>query len=363
MIPIKQEVLDWLMEEDNPPVRYLTIKHLLKVSDSHVPRVLGAKSNIMNYHPVNVILDNRSLFLPGTAQKYKPYKKYQGLYWQIIFLGDFLASADDERVRECCEAVLKLQQDNGGYQAVPPWRGKDWIVCLSGNVLRGLITMGYAEHQNVKKGLDYIAQRIIKNNGIPCTVMEYSIYDTCYMTVPRTLRTFASVPEHLRTDSIQKAMRILIEKEYTNHIYKYVISNARQYHEAYMAYTKNKGTKTTAEERKIFKRDFRSNNPGKPGQEKKGWKRFAFPLHYNTNILEAVVALIEAGDIRKGGLSEAVQIILNKKQEDDRWRMDESLNGKMYADIEQKGKPSKWITFYALYVLNTIEGVVFHDKN
>jgi len=359
MIPIKQAALDWLMEEDNPPVRYLTIKHLVKVPDSHVPRLLGAKNDIMNYHPVNVILDNRSFFLPGPYQRYHPYKKYQGLYWQIIFLGDFLADADDERVRECCEAVLKLQQDNGGYQAVPPWRDKEGIVCLCGNVLRGLNTMGYAEHPNVKKGFDYIAQRIIRNNGVPCPVMEYSIYDTCYMTVPRTLRAFASVPENLRTNFMRKAMRILIEKEYANHIFKYVISNARQYHDAYMAYTKSKGTKTTPEERKKFNQDFRSNNPGKPGQEKIGWKRFAFPLHYNTNLLEAVVALIEAGDIRKDELSEAVQIILNKKKEGDRWLMDESLNGKMYVDIEKKGKPSKWITFYALYVLNTIEGIVF----
>jgi hypothetical protein len=31
--------------------------------------------------------------------------------------------------------------------------------------------------------------------------------------------------------------------------------------------------------------------------------------------------------------------------------MDRTLNGKMLADIEQKGKPSKWVTMRALQAL------------
>jgi hypothetical protein len=32
--------------------------------------------------------------------------------------------------------------------------------------------------------------------------------------------------------------------------------------------------------------------------------------------------------------------------------MDKSLNGQMWADVEVKGKPSKWITLFALIVLD-----------
>jgi hypothetical protein len=31
--------------------------------------------------------------------------------------------------------------------------------------------------------------------------------------------------------------------------------------------------------------------------------------------------------------------------------MEKSFNGKMWADIEEKGKPSKWVTLRALRVL------------
>jgi len=39
------------------------------------------------------------------------------------------------------------------------------------------------------------------------------------------------------------------------------------------------------------------------------------------------------------------------RQPDGRWLLKHSLNGKMWADIEVKGKPSKWITLRALRVL------------
>jgi hypothetical protein len=36
---------------------------------------------------------------------------------------------------------------------------------------------------------------------------------------------------------------------------------------------------------------------------------------------------------------------------DGRWILENSLNGKMWADVEAGGKPSKWLTWFALRVL------------
>jgi hypothetical protein len=33
------------------------------------------------------------------------------------------------------------------------------------------------------------------------------------------------------------------------------------------------------------------------------------------------------------------------------WRLEKSLNGQMWVDVEVKGQPSKWITLFALVVL------------
>jgi hypothetical protein len=52
--------------------------------------------------------------------------------------------------------------------------------------------------------------------------------------------------------------------------------------------------------------------------------------------------------------------ILSKQGAQGRWKLENSLQGKMWADIEQKGKPSKWVTLRALRVLKNVYG---NDKN
>jgi hypothetical protein len=47
----------------------------------------------------------------------------------------------------------------------------------------------------------------------------------------------------------------------------------------------------------------------------------------------------------------AIDLVLKARQSDGRWLLGNTFNGKMWADIEQKGKPSKWITLRALRTL------------
>ena len=85
---------------------------------------------------------------------------------------------------------------------------------------------------------------------------------------------------------------------------------------------------------------------------KRGWLKFGFPLHYNSDILEAMVALAAAGVPKTRALDKALQAIRDKRTADGTWLLENSLNGKMWVDVEVKGQPSKWITFFALYVLD-----------
>lgn len=84
---------------------------------------------------------------------------------------------------------------------------------------------------------------------------------------------------------------------------------------------------------------------------KPGWLRFGFPGSYNPDLLEAMLALVEHGAAPDPAFDEALDVIESKRGRDGRWRMERSLNGKMWADVERKGAPSKWITLRALAVL------------
>ena len=79
--------------------------------------------------------------------------------------------------------------------------------------------------------------------------------------------------------------------------------------------------------------------------------KFGFPLSYTSDILEGALALSEAGCARDPRLGHALDSILSKREEDGRWTLRHSLNGRMLIDIERKGEPSKWVTLRALRVL------------
>ena len=55
-------------------------------------------------------------------------------------------------------------------------------------------------------------------------------------------------------------------------------------------------------------------------------------------------------------IASAVEFVVSKQDEQGRWKLEQTLNGKMWVDIEEKGKPSKWVTLRALRVLKKILG-------
>ncbi|NLF01572.1 MAG: nitrogen fixation protein NifH, partial [Anaerolineales bacterium] len=81
------------------------------------------------------------------------------------------------------------------------------------------------------------------------------------------------------------------------------------------------------------------------------WFRFGYPLGYVADVLLNLEVLGGAGYGQAPRLAEATQWVLSKQDDQGRWRMENSYNGKMWADVERKGRPSKWVTLRALRVL------------
>jgi hypothetical protein len=50
-------------------------------------------------------------------------------------------------------------------------------------------------------------------------------------------------------------------------------------------------------------------------------------------------------------MKDAVDILISKQENDGKWILERTFNGRFLTNIEQKGKPSKWITLNALKVL------------
>ena len=50
-------------------------------------------------------------------------------------------------------------------------------------------------------------------------------------------------------------------------------------------------------------------------------------------------------------MREAVDLVVSKQDEQGRWKLESTFNGRVHTNIERKGEPSKWITLKALTAL------------
>lgn len=99
----------------------------------------------------------------------------------------------------------------------------------------------------------------------------------------------------------------------------------------------------------LLHRLFRSHRTGRV--IKPEFTRFAFPPRWHYDILRALDHFQAVDAPRDPRLSEAINIVLNRRREDGRWSVEHSYKGKTHFALERVGRPSRWNTLRALRVL------------
>jgi hypothetical protein len=348
-IEIPSHVVDWLVGEDNPPVRYLTLTKLLRRSP-RTKSVSAARARLMDYGVTQGILRHaRELVKSGDHDLRRYLWKYNGTCWQLIFLGQFLADGKHPRIAELAEGVL----------AQRGWVAKGVAHCLTANVLTALMRLGFAEHPVVVGETESLAKRVLADDGIDCRTMDYCLLSRCQMAQPKLLLCFAEVRPEKRSAAVVSATKLLVENLLKTQVYIYVPGTLRQWQQLAERRPK-RADLPSGQTAKGWLSEQRTKFLSTTGlgtrQPKKGWEKFAFPLHYNSDILEAMYSLALLGIPMKPQLRRPLKVIREKMTPDGTWLMEDSLNGKMLVDVEEKGKPSKWVTYLAYHVLKHFDG-------
>ncbi len=335
------KVINWLLEEDNPPVRYLTLTRLLGQSSAS-PEVRRAKARLMDYEITKQILRHASDFWADDQER--AYWKYTGKYWQLIFLGQFLADGRDPRVADGVKATIAQ---------------RDWVTpsggqCLTSNLLAAFMRLGYVDDPVVRDEIEALALRIIADGGLRCKAMAYSLLPQCYMAQPKILLCFAEVPPKERSAAIRRAINLVVKNLLDHEVLVYVPGRLREWQDI-LARQPKKGDlpkgktvlRWVEEQRGQF---LKKRGLGEP-RAKSGWHRFGFPLHYNSDALEALYALASLGVPMTSKLEKPLDVVRKKMSAEGIWILENSLNGKMWVDVEAIGQPSKWLTFFGHFVL------------
>lgn len=334
------DALDWLLEDNAPGVAFLARQRLLGESPRS-RRMQSLRRQANDYPSVAQMLER-----VDDAIAAGNYKKYQGAYWTLIFLAEMQADGRDPRLRRLARHVLSIQLKNAGF--APSGKPSFEIVCLTANLLRALVHCGFGEDPDVVRGYRRLAERILAHRGVPCMIIEnHTLLSSCRMTLPQTLRAVAAAPPGVPRSEVRRLRQLLVEKLFEVRIYRYVRPDSRHFQKDLVP-LRPKGT-TVRELKAAYLGDHPS--PLEERLPKEGWLRFGFPSSYNPDLLEAMLALAELGVPYAPVMDEALDVIESKRGQDGRFRLETSLNGKMLANVERKGRPSKWLTWRALYVL------------
>lgn len=330
---LRNDPTGWLLEEDraNPGVRYITLRDLYALPQDDSELVKAAQA-VMNSGPVPVILDAQDVdgFWVEAGPGYSP--KYRSTVWSLIALAQLGASPDDPRVRRGCEYFLDHAVSNQlSFCATGTPSGA--IYCHSGNLIAALIDLGAFGDPRLSAATDWLA-RIITGDGM------HLAKDT--KSSPRYFKSGASGPkfECAANNRLPCAWGALKATH------------------AFIRIPENDRTRLVNHAIKVgvnflFSRDPADADYPMGWNEKpnRSWWKFGYPLFYIADmleILEVLSALSFAADTR---LDRAFQILLDKQDDQGRWALEYTYNGKTWVDVEEKGKPSKWVTLRALRVI------------
>jgi len=326
------QVIDWLLEEDmgNAPVRFLTLRDLLDESPNN-NRYIAAREFMMKTGPIPTILKNQQTDGHWDRDDSIYYNKYTGTCWSVIMLAQMGADGSDTRIQHGCEYILNLGiGEHGGLSM--NGRRSGAIHCLQGNLAAALIDLGFGEDPRVLNALDWMSRSISgegfsdsKENGKdyflrsgisgPCFRCSANNHEPCAWGAVKVALALSRVSERNRSENIEKAITAC-----ANFLTSVDPATAEYPH------------------------------PWAP-KPSTSWFKFGFPIFYVTDLLQILEVLGGLGlrdDLR---LSNAINLVLAKRDKDLRWPMEYTYNGKTWVKIEEKGKPSKWVTLRALRML------------
>jgi len=328
---LKSDPTEWLLESDNPSVRYFTLMCIFdEPLTSELVKKAGLEISKTGVVPVILSMQNEDGYW-GEQKKFYT-AKYTGTVWQLMILAELGADRNNPQIAKACEFILEHSQEleSGSFSAYKSEKtggglASYVIPCLTGNMVWSLIRLGYLNDERIQKGIDWINKYQRFDDGVASAPKgwPYERFEmcwgkhTCHMGVVKVLKALAEIPVQMRSEATRQTINLGVEYLLMHHIYK----KSHDY----------------------------------PSISKPGWLRLGFPLMYQTDILEILLILTKL-NCQDKRMQDAVDIVLSKQDQQGRWKLENSFNGKFVTDIEKKGKSSKWITLNALRVLKNYYG-------
>lgn len=318
-------VIDWLLEPEQPSIRYLTLRQLLGKRESD-PDVREARSQVPERGWAAQILARRD---PGgwwVRPKGWLEPRFTGTNWNLLALSDLGVTRNVPELRESCEFwMASAPLRGGGVGGFGKGKGH---FCYTANMARALLHFGYEDDSRVHKTLEWLTRTAHPKGGWSCRFSTDGPATSRSLDAWEGLSAFAAYPRSKWT----AAMHACVERGAEYYL-----------------------------ERELHVQ----------GDRYEPWYRFHWPTHYYYDLLVGLDCLTALGYTDDRRLRFALDLLRRKRRRDGRWNLDadqpdpDPESARWYAahpkqrptplSFETPGRPSKMITLRARLVLSRLE--------
>jgi len=153
-------LLDWLLDENGPVLRYCTLVELLSYPPDH-PEVQAARAAIPSHPPLAELLAAQKA--PGywVQRDYYVPKAYS-TFWVLSVLAEMGLNQEEQAVRRGVEFMFTHQGEDGKFRR---WRnragkGMGWEErvdpCTNARIVRFLIRFGYGSDPRTRRAIEWL---------------------------------------------------------------------------------------------------------------------------------------------------------------------------------------------------------------
>lgn len=337
---LSEDVLSWLLEPDDPGIRYLALRDLCNLPPND-PELLAARKIAHENGPIATIL--AAMHTDGYWEKpghgYLP--KYRSTVWSIITLAQLGAFiGEDDRIAKGCFYLLDHTLAAGDkFSATGPPSGT--VDCLQGNLCWSLVELG-ADDPRLGDAYEWMARSVTGEGVAPKEdkKAETRYYAgkcgpdfacgannqlACAWGAVKVMLALGNCPAPYRTPLVEAAVQRGID---------FLL-----------------GTDPAE-----------ANYPTGYSEKPSGnWWKLGFPVFYVADLLQIIEALIPLGYGSDPRLVNALDIIWSKQDREGRWPMEYGYAGKTWWNFGPKKQPNKWVTLRAYRALKAIEKESTHD--
>ncbi len=316
---VSRKVLEWLLEEDQPSVRYLALRHLVGRPESD-GEVAAAHRAIPERGWAAEILARRTAdgLWEGSEDLYRP--KYTATNWQLLMLSDLAVTRATPGIEAAAERWMeRFPLTGGGFGGNSRGTGHH---CLAGNMVRALGRFGYGDDPRLRVTLEWLVKTADPKGGWSCWGKGRNLDSweglSAFAAIPR-----ASWSEEMG-ETVERAAEFFLDRELS-----------------------------------------------RQGARYPPWFRFHYPVHYYYDVLVGLDLLTSLGYSGDRRLGPALSLLKRRRRSDGRWNLaawHPDVTGSMArwyvahpkdrptpVGLERPGEPSKMITLTALRVLDRVE--------